>query len=35
MLVVLPPDAADAAMATLPEARLVGKVVPGGEVKLT
>jgi len=34
MLVVVPPDAADAALHRLPEARLVGKVVPGGEVRL-
>jgi phosphoribosylformylglycinamidine cyclo-ligase len=34
MLVVVPPDAADAAMAALPEARLVGKVVDGDEVQL-
>ncbi|HEU5102780.1 MAG TPA: phosphoribosylformylglycinamidine cyclo-ligase [Roseiflexaceae bacterium] len=34
MLVVVPPGAADAAMAALPEARLVGKIVPGDEVKL-
>jgi phosphoribosylformylglycinamidine cyclo-ligase len=34
MLVVVPSDAADAALAALPEARLVGKVVPVGGVKL-
>jgi phosphoribosylformylglycinamidine cyclo-ligase len=34
MLVVVPPDAAETALQTLPEARLVGKVVPGGEVQL-
>jgi phosphoribosylformylglycinamidine cyclo-ligase len=34
MLVVIPPDASDAALRALPEARLVGKIVPGGEVKL-
>jgi phosphoribosylformylglycinamidine cyclo-ligase len=34
MLVVVPPDAADAALRALPEARLVGKVVPGDTVQL-
>jgi phosphoribosylformylglycinamidine cyclo-ligase len=34
MLVVVAPDAADVALQALPEARLVGKVVPGGEVQL-
>jgi phosphoribosylformylglycinamidine cyclo-ligase len=34
MLVVIPPDAADAALRALPEARLVGKVVPGDAVQL-
>jgi phosphoribosylformylglycinamidine cyclo-ligase len=34
MLVVVPHDTADAALQALPEARLVGKVVPGDEVLL-
>jgi len=34
MLVVIAPDAADAALLALPEARLVGKIVPGNEVQL-
>jgi phosphoribosylformylglycinamidine cyclo-ligase len=34
MLVVVPPDAAEAALQRLPEARLVGKIVPGGEIQL-
>ncbi len=34
MLLVVPPDAADAALGALPEARLVGKVVVGNQVEL-
>ena len=34
MLAVVPPDAADAALRALPEARLVGKIVPGDTVQL-
>src|SRR5262249_30897511 len=34
MLVVVPPGVADLALQTLPEGRLVGQVVPGGEVRL-
>jgi phosphoribosylformylglycinamidine cyclo-ligase len=34
MLVVIPPDATDVALRALPEARLVGKVVPGEQVQL-
>ena len=34
MLVVVPPDAADAALRALPEARLVGKIVPRDDVQL-
>src|SRR4029079_11430150 len=34
MLIVVPPDAAEAALRALPEARLVGKVVTGSEVRL-
>jgi phosphoribosylformylglycinamidine cyclo-ligase len=34
MLVVVPPDAADAALRALPEARLVGEVAPGDGVRL-
>ncbi|MEO7908257.1 MAG: phosphoribosylformylglycinamidine cyclo-ligase [Roseiflexaceae bacterium] len=34
MLVVVPPDAADMALRALPEARLVGKIVPGNSVQL-
>lgn len=34
MLVIVPPEAADAALRTLPEARLVGHVVPGDGVTL-
>jgi phosphoribosylformylglycinamidine cyclo-ligase len=34
MLVVVPPDTAEAALAALPEARLVGKVALGGTVEL-
>jgi phosphoribosylformylglycinamidine cyclo-ligase len=34
MLVVVPHDAAAAALQALPEAKLVGKIVPGGEVRL-
>ncbi len=34
MLVVVSPDAADAALRALPEARLVGKIVPGNNVRL-
>jgi phosphoribosylformylglycinamidine cyclo-ligase len=34
MLVVVPPEATDAALRALPEARLVGKIVPGGTVQL-
>src|SRR5262249_55976889 len=32
MLVVIPPDAADTALRALPEARLVGKVVPSEQI---
>jgi phosphoribosylformylglycinamidine cyclo-ligase len=34
MLVVVPPDMAEAALRALPEARLVGKIVPGDTVQL-
>ena len=34
MLMVVPPDMADAALRALPEARLVGQVVPGDAVEL-
>ena len=34
MLAVVPPDAADTALRALPEARLVGKIVPGDTVQL-
>jgi phosphoribosylformylglycinamidine cyclo-ligase len=34
MLVVVPPDTAEAALRALPEARLIGKVVPGDAVEL-
>ncbi|MDQ2998901.1 MAG: phosphoribosylformylglycinamidine cyclo-ligase [Chloroflexota bacterium] len=34
MLVVVPPDAADAALRALPEARMVGKIVLGDRVEL-
>ena len=34
MLIVIPPDAADAALRALPEAQLVGKIVPGNAVQL-
>ena len=34
MLIVVPPDAADAVLHALPEARLVGKIVPGNAVQL-
>jgi phosphoribosylformylglycinamidine cyclo-ligase len=34
MLAVVPPDAANAALRALPEARLVGKIVPGDTVQL-
>ncbi len=34
MLVIVPPDAADAALRALPEARMVGKIVPGDQVEL-
>jgi phosphoribosylformylglycinamidine cyclo-ligase len=34
MLVVVPPHAADAALRALPEARLVGEIVPGAGVEL-
>jgi phosphoribosylformylglycinamidine cyclo-ligase len=34
MLAIVPPDAADAALRALPQARLVGKVVPGSSVQL-
>jgi phosphoribosylformylglycinamidine cyclo-ligase len=34
MLAVVPPDAADTALRALPEARLVGKIVPGDTIQL-
>ena len=34
MLIVVPPDAAEAALRALPEVRLVGKIVVGNDVQL-